>query len=80
MRADGALLSKTSETYCFSRPIYSGYSAHPELIEFGVLRYDGTLWVNRFQNCKDSEEMALLERLFRAKLAGGDDQSLRRLL
>jgi hypothetical protein len=68
------------QTYCFSRPIYSGYSAHPEVIEFGVLRHDGTLWVNQFPNCKDSEEMDLMERLFRAKLAGGDDESLQRLL
>lgn len=69
-----------SLTYCFSRPIYSGYSAHPEIIEFGVLRHDGTLWVNQFTNCKDSEEIELMERLFRAKLAGHDDQALRRLL
>jgi hypothetical protein len=71
---------KHPQTYCFSRPIYSGYSAHPEIIEFGLLRHDGTLWVNQFPNCKDSEEIELMERLFRAKLAGDDDQALRRLL
>jgi hypothetical protein len=54
--------------------------AHPEIIEFGVLRHDGTLWVNQFPNCKDSEEIELMERLFRSKLAGDDDQALRRLL
>ena len=69
-----------AKTYCFSRPIYSGYSAHPEIIEFGVLRHDGTLWVNQFPNCKDSEEMDLMERLVRAKLAGDGDEALRQLL
>jgi hypothetical protein len=45
-----------------------------------VLRHDGTLWVNQFPICKDSEEIELMERLFRAKLAGDDDPALRRLL
>jgi hypothetical protein len=26
------------------------YSGHPQLIEFGVLMRDGTLWVNQFPN------------------------------
>lgn len=67
-------------TYCFSRPIYSGFSAHPYVLEFGVLRQDGKLWVNQFANCKDSGEIALMERLFRAKIGGSDDNSLRSLL
>lgn len=39
-------------TFCFSRPIYapSDGSAKPTAIEFGVLKTDGTLWVELFQN------------------------------
>jgi hypothetical protein len=29
---------KNTGTYCFSRPIYGGYSAHPSVIEFGALK------------------------------------------
>ena len=67
-------------TYCFSRPIYGGFSGHPQVIEFGVLKTDGNLWINEFQNCDDSEEMARIERLFRAKIAGGDQEHLRSIL
>ena len=46
------------ERYCcdnpsvmlFSRPLYSDYTARPAAIEFGVLRTDGTLWVQMFTN------------------------------
>lgn len=57
------------DTYCFSRPIYSGLSAHPYAVEFGVLRHDGSLWVNLFPNCTSSEEMDEIERLLGEKLA-----------
>jgi hypothetical protein len=67
-------------TYCFSRPIYVGYSGHPRIIEFGALKKDGTLWVNQFPNCESSDEMAKIEQLFRAKIAGKDDQELRSIL
>lgn len=68
------------DTYCFSRPIYSGLSGHPQVIEFGVLKSDGSLWVTDFQNCDDSEEMAQIERLFRAKIAGADREHLRSII
>jgi len=67
-------------TYCFSRPIYAGFSGHPEIIEFGVLKTDGKLWVAQFPNCDTSEEMSTIERLFRAKIAGSDDDNLRSIL
>jgi len=71
---------KNPDTYCFSRPIYVGYSGHPRFIEFGVLKSDGELWVNQFPNCDSSEEMAKIEQLFRAKIAGKDDDELRSIL
>ncbi|MEK6282527.1 MAG: hypothetical protein AABN95_19370 [Acidobacteriota bacterium] len=71
---------KNPGTYCFSRPIYAGYSGHPTVIEFGVFKSDGTLWVNQFPNCDSSEEMDKIEQLFRAKIAGKDDEQLRSIL
>lgn len=56
---------KNPGTYCFSRPIYHGLSAHPCAIEYGVLKTDKTLWVNLFANSGDSEELEEIERLFR---------------
>ncbi len=37
-------------TFCFSRPLYTDAGARPAEIEFGVLRPDGTLWVEVFDN------------------------------
>lgn len=37
-------------TLCFSRPIYGDATARPALLEFGLLRGDGELWVERFEN------------------------------
>jgi hypothetical protein len=71
---------KNPGTYCFSRPVYAGYSAHPRLIEFGVLKGDGSLWVQQFPNCDSSEEMTKIEQIFRAKIAGKADNELRSLL
>lgn len=59
-----------ANTYCFSRPLYKGHSSHPHDIEFGVLKADGTLWINSFQNCGTDEEFAEIERLFRNRLTG----------
>ena len=36
--------------FCFSRPIYTDTTARPVEIEFGVLKEDGTLWVEVFAN------------------------------
>lgn len=58
-------------TYCFSRPLYYGLSAHPYAIEFGVLREDDSLWVNLFPNCGTVDEMAEIERLLVNKLSRG---------
>lgn len=49
-------------TYCFSRPIYTGLSSHPSVVEFGVLK-GRVLWVNSFENYGSPEECADAERL-----------------
>lgn len=46
------------EAYClqnpgvtfFSRPVYADESAHPALIEVGVLKIDGEFWIETLQN------------------------------
>ena len=35
---------------CFARPLYDDASARPAQVEFGVLKTDGELWVERFEN------------------------------
>jgi hypothetical protein len=67
-------------TYCFSRPIYLGYSGHPHIIEFGVLKTDRMLWVHQFPNCDSPDEMVKIEQLFRAKIAGQSDEELQSIL
>lgn len=37
-------------TFCFSRPIYADTSNVPKWMEFGVLKEDQTLWIERFDN------------------------------
>ncbi|MBI1744427.1 hypothetical protein HYR54_15360 [Candidatus Acetothermia bacterium] len=37
-------------TFCFSRAIYSDRSWRPSQLEYGLLKKDGTLWVERFDN------------------------------
>jgi hypothetical protein len=37
-------------TFCFSRPIYADGSARPAALEFGVLKVDGKLWVELYNN------------------------------
>jgi hypothetical protein len=37
-------------TFCFSRPIYCDFSTRPFVLEYGVLKQDGTLWVELFDN------------------------------
>jgi hypothetical protein len=37
-------------TFCFSRPVYGDGSSVPQWLEFGLLKEDGTLWVETFQN------------------------------
>lgn len=36
--------------FCFNRPLYQDNSWWPREIEYGVLKKDGTLWVERFPN------------------------------
>jgi hypothetical protein len=37
-------------TFCFSRPLYADQTAKPAFLEFGALKSDGELWVERFDN------------------------------
>ena len=37
-------------TFCFSRPVYCDETAKPTFIDFGILKPDGTLWVETFDN------------------------------
>ena len=37
-------------TFCFNRPIYDDQTARPAFFEFGLVRRDGRLWMERFQN------------------------------
>ena len=48
-------------TYCFSRSIYSGWTDHPYVIEFGLLGVDENLWVELFPNCRSADEMRAIE-------------------
>ncbi len=51
-------LYRSMERYCqrhpgnffFNRPLYADASAQPAMLEFGVLKADGQLWVERFEN------------------------------
>jgi hypothetical protein len=55
-------------TYCFCRPLYAGLSPHPAEIEFGILKTDATLWVQRFRNYGELDELEKIERLFQQKI------------
>lgn len=37
-------------TFCFARPLYTDLTAKPAQLEFGVLKTDGVLWVEYFDN------------------------------
>ena len=37
-------------TFCFSRPIYCDFSTRPFVLEYGLLKHDGTLWIEQFDN------------------------------
>ena len=37
-------------TFCFSRPVYEDATSVPRWLEFGLLREDGSLWVEVFEN------------------------------
>lgn len=39
---------------CFSRPIYDDTTAIPVAVDFGVLRTDGSLWVETLSNRRDA--------------------------
>jgi len=68
LASHGAVLQEHPGTYFFCRPLYAGLSSHPVEIEFGVLRADGTLWLNTFKNYGRIEELEEFERL-REKIA-----------
>jgi hypothetical protein len=41
---------KNAGTFCFSRPVYEDAASVPRWLEFGLLREDGSLWVEVFEN------------------------------
>jgi len=49
-RAMEAYCASHPGTFCFARPIYTDGSAQPTFVEFGLLRGDGELWVDSFDN------------------------------
>ena len=56
--------------YCFARPLYAGFSDHPLRIEYGILRWDGTLWVESFCNVASVEQARAIERTYRQRALG----------
>lgn len=55
------VLAAKPGTYFFSRPIYTGPTDHPFMVEFGLLLDNSTLRVERFDNCRSLEEMRAIE-------------------
>jgi hypothetical protein len=49
-RAMEKYCAENTGTFFFSRLIYADGSARPSEIEFGVLRSNGTLWIEAFEN------------------------------
>lgn len=43
-------------TFFFNRPIYSDKTARPSAIEFGILKSDGTMWVEQFANRSEGSD------------------------
>jgi hypothetical protein len=37
-------------TFCFSRPIYADSTSIPRWLEFGLIKTDGSLWIEVFEN------------------------------
>ncbi|HEX6086089.1 MAG TPA: hypothetical protein VF266_16270 [Thermoanaerobaculia bacterium] len=64
---------------CWSRPIYTDDSAMPLQIEYGILKTDGELWVETFDNWwAEGEFHAWRERRRRATAAAGPTPRSRR--
>ncbi len=49
-RAMETYCAQNEGTFCFSRPIYCDFSTRPFVLEYGVLKRYGTLWVEAFEN------------------------------
>jgi hypothetical protein len=45
-----AYYAANAGTLCFSRPIHCDETAKPTFVEFGILKPDGALWVEAFEN------------------------------
>jgi len=45
-----AYCEANSGTFCFNRPTYDDQTARPAFVEFGLIKLDGRLWVERFAN------------------------------
>ncbi|MCL4707239.1 hypothetical protein KJ068_18950 [bacterium] len=49
-REMGKYCAQHPGTFCFNRPLYCDNSARPSCLEFGVLKSNKQLWVERFDN------------------------------
>jgi hypothetical protein len=63
--------SRLSGRIC--RPLYAGLSAHSAEIEFGLLRHDGSLWVETFKNYGTLEELERVEQVYRRTIGAAVD-------
>ena len=67
-------LAANPGTYFFLRPIYTGPTDHPYLIEFGLLLGDAELRVERFENCRSMEEMRAIEEAVAEQMRGREPE------
>lgn len=46
---------ENKDVFCFNRPIYLDESSKPAMYEFGILKIDGSIWVEVFDNRKSGK-------------------------
>jgi len=69
-RAMKRYCSEHPGAFCFTRLVYSSRSWRPAAIEHGVLRADGSFWVQRFKNAASESRISFLPRNGRKASAG----------
>lgn len=71
-------LAANPGTYFFLRPIYTGPTDHPYLIEFGILVGGAEFRVERFENCRSIEEMHAIEEALADRMRRREPESFPR--
>ena len=67
------------KTLCFSRPIFLHESLRPDAFDFGLLKEDGGLWVEQFNNQEIPKDGGTFQnRIPRGKELNAWRESLRR--